>query len=89
MMSVPSMAPLADTMHRAIGEHQNFLGPFFIGLIKFNDSSCRPAVNPELAEGKEEELDILPSPEGGVIVLASEKGLARWVHVKQGSSWYN
>jgi hypothetical protein len=33
-------------------------------------------VNPELAEGKEEELDVLPSPEGGVIVLASEKGSA-------------
>jgi hypothetical protein len=31
-------------------------------------ASCRPAVNPELAEGKEEELDILPSLEGGVIV---------------------
>jgi hypothetical protein len=45
-------------------------------MIKFNDPSCQPAVNPELAEGKEEELDILPSPEGGVIVLASEKGSA-------------
>ncbi|KAH0821007.1 hypothetical protein GEV33_001784 [Tenebrio molitor] len=40
------------------------------------DSSCRSAVNPELAERKEEELDILPSPEGGVIVLTSEKGSA-------------
>ncbi|KAH0822382.1 hypothetical protein GEV33_000409 [Tenebrio molitor] len=98
---------LPTSEHRAIGEHQNFLGRFFIGLIKFNDPSCQPAVNPELAEGKEEELEILPSPEGGVIVLAPEKGsaflpplisrlavngvgrLARWVHVRQGSSWYN
>jgi hypothetical protein len=47
-----------------------------MGLIKFNDSSCRPAVNLELTEAKEEELDILPSPEGGVIVLASKKGSA-------------
>jgi hypothetical protein len=43
-------------------------------LIKFNDSSCRPAVNPELADGKGEELDILTLIRGRCNRLASEKG---------------
>jgi hypothetical protein len=36
-----------------------FLRRYFIGLKKFIDSSYRPAVNPELAEGKGEEFGVL------------------------------
>ncbi|KAH0809572.1 hypothetical protein GEV33_013219 [Tenebrio molitor] len=59
-----------------VSEHHNFMRRFFIGLIKFNDSSCRPAVNPEPGEGKGEELDILTLTGGRCNRLASEKGSA-------------
>ncbi|KAH0817007.1 hypothetical protein GEV33_005784 [Tenebrio molitor] len=56
---VPDLPTSKSVAHRAIGGHHNFLRRFFIGLKKFFDSSCRPAVNPELTEGKGEEFSVL------------------------------